>query len=130
MTDKDRVYCYAHNCLDSDKPPVGRIAVLLHLVVSPQPLSKAQEGVLEPLAHQLCVQIAANNPQTVHPVVVDGQKPNSDDSTEPALMKQEFLYEDGFTVEGILKQTETKHGFSVDVKHFERWKLGESKSEL
>jgi len=80
---------------------------------------------LTSFSHNLCVHIAALNPRTVN-VVSSSLKSEAtqDDPEEPALLKQEFLYQEG-TVEQALSHLEKLSGFRLQIQDFVRWKLGE-----
>lgn len=85
----------------------GKIGVLVELRCETDFVAKTDE--FKNLAHELALQIASMNPKNV-----------SD------LMKEEYIRDNAFTIEALIKQTIAKVGENITIKRFTRMELGDT----
>lgn len=71
------------------------------------------------LAHDIAMQIAATNPQSV-----DEPEDGQPDSDGVPLLKQEFIRNPGQTIADLVRETAAKTGENVVVRRFTRFELG------
>jgi len=134
VTESARIFSYVHNMLDTGKPPVGRIGVLLHTEVLGK-LTPKQEENLSLFASQMCMQIAGMNarfldsPPPGHTAPELESEEARDYPDEPSLLKQEFLFDPSLSVAQYIEKFQSSTT-NVQVKNFVRWKLGEGMAKV
>lgn len=84
----------------------GRVGVLIELLCETDFVARTQD--FKNLAHELSLQIASMNPQSVED-----------------LMSQEYIRDNALTIDQVIKSTSGKLGENIQIGRFERIALGE-----
>lgn len=91
------VEVYSHN---------GKVGVLLELLCETDFVAKTEE--FKSLAHELSLQVASMNPQSLK-----------------ELLSQEYIRDSSLTVDQLVKSVVGKLGENIQIGRFERYSLGE-----
>jgi len=121
---------YIHNPLDTTKPPIGRIGVILQYTTTPP--SPQEDPILSKLAHNLCVQIATQPLLHLYPSPEAPPKSSSGDEEgelDVVLMRQENIFGAG-TVADVIEEFEKKNNKQLRLEDFRRWCLSEDEEKV
>jgi elongation factor Ts len=99
----------------------GRIAAMIELNCETDFVARTDE--FKALAHQLAMQVAAQDPQFISPEMV----PEGADiePEEACLLLQPYIRDPGVTVQDVINDTIGKVGENIRVSRFARFELGE-----
>jgi len=92
----------------------GRIGVLVEVNCETDFVARTPD--FRDLAHDIAMQIAAQNPSSI-----DGE---SDDPMALPLLKQPFIKDPGRTIADLVRDTAAKTGENIVVRRFARFELG------
>jgi elongation factor Ts len=112
-TSQGLVECYIH--------AGGRIGAMVELNCETD--FAARHDVFKNLAHELAMQVAANNPVAVSE---EGVPPDAEgDPKELALLTQHYIRDPSRTVDDLIKDVIAKTGENIRVSRFARFELGQ-----
>lgn len=99
-----------------------RVGVLLELSCETDFVARNKD--FQALAHDLCLQIAAGNPQVIH----SDDTPTEEDPATVALLAQPFVKEPEQTVGDVVTALVSKFGENIRVARFTRYELGQGEN--
>lgn len=83
----------------------GRVGALVEVMCETDFVARTDE--FKDLVHEICMQVAAMNPNDV-----------------PALLKQEYIRDGSKTIESLVKEAIAKLGENIVVKRLQRFEIG------
>lgn len=97
-----------------------KVGVLLELLCESDFVAKAKE--FQALAHEICLQIAAQNPLYLKPEEAPKEY-KEEDKKEVALLTQSWIKDESKTIEDLLRENIAKFGENIQVGRFVRYEI-------
>ena len=99
----------------------GRIAAMVELNCETDFVARTDE--FKELAHQVAMQVAAQDPQFISPEMVPEEA--DIEPQESCLLLQPYIRDPGITVQDVINETIGRVGENIRVSRFARFELGE-----
>lgn len=99
----------------------GRIGAMVEVNCETDFVARTED--FRRLAHDIAMQVAANNPKYLS--VANVPADDAERASELALLSQAFIKEPGVTIEELIKRNVAKLGEAIRVSRFSRFAVGE-----